>query len=162
MIGDFFMEFDDTMLLIGILTNLLGLLSYLFYFITLCKEPKPLLIFPVLIIVIAFYSILFENLGGLKIPVFLYSTCFVLLIWRANVAKDSIQNIVGVFLFWSAILLITSDALLSLRLFNIIDKTPFRADLIMIFWWGGLFGFSIFSVKEKELYEKNSSPCRTA
>ena len=152
MTGDFFMIFDSQQVLlgIGILTNLLGIICYLIYFLGFSKELKLDYIWPVLIIIAVMYVLLFNNLGPMQVPVFLYCSFFVLLVWRANIAKDAVKTKAGLYLFWSALSLIISDCLLSLMLFNIIEFSILLYGIEMALWWGGLFGLAIFSVKERK------------
>lgn len=152
MTGDFFMIFDSQQVLlgIGILTNLLGIICYLIYFLGFSKELKLDYIWPVLIVIAVMYVLLFNNLGPMQIPVFLYCSFFVLLVWRANTAKDAVKTKAGLYLFWSALSLIISDCLLSLMLFNIIEFSILLYGIEMALWWGGLFGLAIFSVKERK------------
>ncbi len=159
MAGDFFMIFDKNQLLlaIGILTNLLGIVCYLIYFLGFSKELKLQYIWPVFAVITIMYVLLFENLGPLKIPVFFYCSFFILLVWRANIAKDVIKNTEGLYLFWSALSLIISDCLLSVMLFNIIDFSIVFYGIEMVLWWGGLIGLTVFSVKEKESTSEGKS-----
>lgn len=155
MTGDFFMIFDSqqVLLALGILTNLLGIVCYLLYFLGFSKKLHIHYLLPVLVIIAIIYTILFGHLGPMKIPVFFYCSFFVLLVWRANIAKDAVKTKAGLYLFWSALSLIISDCILSLMLFNIIEFSIVFYGIEMVLWWGGLFGLAIFSVKEKNIFE---------
>lgn len=152
MTGDFFMIFDSQQVLlgIGIFTNLLGIICYLLYFLGFSKKLHIHYLWPVLVIIAIIYTILFGHLGPMQIPVFLYCSFFVLLVWRANIAKDAVKTKAGLYLFWSALSLIISDCILSLMLFNIIEFSILLYGIEMALWWGGLFGLAIFSVKERK------------
>lgn len=154
MLCDFFMEFNSQLTIsLGIFSSLMGLSFYLFYFLRFSKELKLDYLWPPLVMITIMYLILYQNLGSLKIPVLLYCTFFVLLMWRANIVKDIIENRMGLYLFWSTLSLILSDSLLSLTLFDIINSSILFNSVYMLLWWGGLFGLAIFSTKKKNIQE---------
>lgn len=150
---DLFMELPNgSYQILGIVSNMGGLVFYTLYFVQGCKIRDYFGVVPVAIVIFAVFSVIAPNLNSLFIPVLLYCALFTVFMWRSmarlqdpGIAITSKQ--LGVL---GSICLVCSDSLLSFQMFSILRNSFIYVILIMMLWWTGLFLLAVTAgIKER-------------
>lgn len=150
---DLFMELPDTSFqLFGILSNMIGLIFYIIYFIKSCSIRNYFDLAPITIIIMSVFSVIAPNLHELFIPVLVYCIIFIVFMWRSitRIHDPSITKFSKKICILGSVCLICSDSLLSFRMFSILPQSFVYVILIMMLWWIGLGLLAVTAgVKEK-------------
>lgn len=139
---DIFMALNGPLFLAaGIISNMIALIFYTIYFIRSDTDLNLVRIFSFIIVIGVIYLILFDYLGQFKIPVLIYCLIYIIFMWRsASRLGDSTISVTSQYACYiGCTAIVTSDALLSALIFNIIPTERKYQSLVMILWWGGLF-----------------------
>ena len=118
-VGDVFLIKDDRFFVHGLVSFLIG---HLFYVAAFYTQPNLIVGILYLGYVIIFLTILWKNLGKLKIPVIIYSLTLAAMSWFALGTTLANHNHHTFHAFLGSIVFIISDSLLACNKF----KAPFR------------------------------------
>jgi len=140
-IGDISMSLPGEIFVpIGIGFNMLALIFFIVYFIRSDPSLDLLRVIPFTLIMGILYAVLYNHLGGNKIPVLVYCVLYIVFLWRASARlgdKDiSIRS--QLICFFGSLIIATSDSLLSMKMFGVMTKTILLDIVIMCMWWTGL------------------------
>ena len=159
-LGDIFLMFPRNeysekvrlmLFVFGLSSFLIAHINYIFHFIKEINtskteksfiEQKPIYLLPFLVYLMVFFYFLFPFLGGLKIPVFVYGICIILMLAMALNRKNKVAENSFLLVFIGAILFVVSDTVLAIHLFY--QKMDWYRIVIMSTY---IFG-QLFIVKE--------------
>ncbi len=146
-IGDFLLQINESKLFIFGLTAFL--IAHIFYIIAFVEREKKLdlasLPFFVMIGAAELYF-LYPNLGEAKIPVLLYMTTILVMLWRAFVQRKAGKY--AIYAFIGAALFVISDSVIAFDKFYHHDRFSFW--IIMITYWLAQ-GFIYYSAYKSDM-----------
>jgi hypothetical protein len=143
---------DQSFQLFGIISNMIGLVFYILYFIQSSVQRNLFDLLPITIIIMSVFSVIAPNTHEMFIPVFIYCVFFIVFMWRsiARIKDPGITSLSKQIGILGSICLICSDSLLSFQMFSILSKSFFYVVAIMMLWWTGLLLLTITAgIKEK-------------
>ena len=127
-VADFAIEYS---FLAGLVVFLLGHLCYLYAFIIQNKTIAIIKALPFFAYGVVIYSLLFPNLGPLRIPVAIYVITISAMLWRATVLSHG--NSWGIYIAFGAISFALSDSLIAIDKF--VDTIPnVRYPILGLYW----------------------------
>ena len=138
--GDATLEITgQTVFILGIVLNMLALVSDIVYFIQSDRRGLWFRALPFLVLVGGVYAFLYPGLGVYQIPVLAYAILYIVFLWRASarLGDKTISPVSQGLCFLAALVLTVSDSLLGISSFNP-GTLPFGKYLILSLWWLGL------------------------
>lgn len=151
---DLFMELSNQLFqLYGIVSNMVGLVFYILYFIRSCKQRNLFDLLPITIVIMSVFSVIAPNTHEMFIPVFIYCVFFIIFMWRSitRIKYPGITTLSKQICVLGSICIVCSDSLLSFQMFSILNKSFFYVVAIMMLWWIGLLLLTVTAGIEEEI-----------
>lgn len=151
---DLFMELpNNSFQLYGIVSNMVGLVFYILYFIKICKQRNLFDLLPITIVIMSVFSVIAPNTHEMFLPVFIYCIFFIAFMWRsiACVKDSGITSLSKKFCILGSICIVCSDSLLSFQMFSILNSSFFYVVIIMMLWWIGLLLLTVTAGIEEKI-----------
>lgn len=165
-LGDILLEIDG-MFLHGLIAFLIGHVAYIYAFGSFCLPDSKLVYAPFFLYTFAFYALVLDSLGDLKVPVFFYTIILALMaggvrasdtytLWncissivifnlQAAGTFSKLRNSVGsawaLMLPLGASLFVFSDSLIAINRFYDPNTWYLRYTIIITYWAGQLYAF---------------------
>ena len=148
--GDILLEMPYDLFMYGLIAFLLAHLNYIVAFIGRDKSLKIIALAILIIFAIIISYFILPGTGEMKIPVLVYLTVILVMVWRAYSQKN--YDKYAVFAFWGAVLFLLSDTVIALNKFC----CPFgfsRYINILVYWTGqyGIFLSAYNSLSDKSI-----------
>jgi uncharacterized membrane protein YhhN len=149
LIGDLFLLNEERFFIQGLVAFLMAHLFYIgaFWMQTTFHSAQIFILLPITAIGLIIFRRLRPNLHALTVPVVIYMTVIVIMVWRAFCRIEfSGENLGG---FWwaalGALLFMTSDACLAWHKFY--RPLKHRDNLVMLTYYAGQFGIALSAIK---------------
>jgi uncharacterized membrane protein YhhN len=151
---DLFMELpNQSFQLYGIVSNMVGLVFYILYFIKSCKQRSLFDLLPIVLVIMSVFSVIAPNTHEMLIPVFIYCVFFIIFMWRsiARIKDPGITTLSKQICVLGSICIVCSDSLLSFQMFSILNESFFYVVIIMMLWWTGLLLLTVTAGIEEKI-----------
>lgn len=135
---------------LGMVANLAALGFYIFYLSRMSKALRPTRLVPGAVLIGLLYFVLSERLHGDWLAVLVYCGAYAVFVWRAAALEEPQDAFPGLAAPWGALLMTSSDALLSLTAFGMLPAAPKYHWAVMLLWWGGLWLLAVHAAAHRE------------
>ena len=144
-LGDFLLEIPADLFIFGLLAFLFAHVSYIIGFLNRKQTTEGIAALIFLAVGIAFYILIYSNLGDYKIAVAVYMFVILAMVWRAFAQRkiDKFANLA----FWGALLFMFSDMNIAFDKFYI--SYEYSSIVIMLTYWLGQFLIFLAAEKSK-------------
>ncbi len=142
--GDILLELPYDLFMYGLIAFLLAHINYIVAFTGRNKSPQiaALSILIIFAVIISFFIL--PGTGELKIPVLVYLSVILIMVWRAYAQQK--YDKYAVFAFWGSVLFLLSDTLIALNKFCC--HFDFSRYIIILMYWAGQYGIFISAYKK--------------
>ncbi len=137
--GDILLELPYDFFMYGLIAFMLAHLNYIVAFIGRDKSLKIIALAVLIIFAIIISYFILPGTGEMKIPVLIYLSVILLMVWRAYSQRK--HDKYAVFAFWGAVFFLISDTIIALNKFCC--SFNFSQYIIILMYWIGQYGIFI-------------------
>lgn len=165
LLGDATLEIQagEVLFVVGIVFNMLSLVSYTVYFVRSDPSLDLLRLVPFVVVIGGLFAFLAPHLGTFLVPVAVYCVLYIVFLWRssARIGDPDIGPWSQALCFLSCLVITVSDSFLGLSITQP-DKFPWATPwLIMSLWWAGQGLMTVTAeLKERVVRSRTAEPAQ--